>query len=91
MIDVEYEGNTYRYYRTNSGRGYWVGIKGSRCAMYTGQYCTIPLGFYSNLRSQALKLGYSEDTFSPKAQKIEKKIKRSKRRTITDSNCIKIF
>ena len=90
MIELEYEGNVYRYCNGGEGRGYWIGIRGKRSAMYTGNYCSIPLGFHSTLRREAIKLGYSENHFSPKMKEpVKLKAKRVKAKT--EENCIKIF
>ena len=86
MIEVEYDGNTYAFCN-NGKKGYWIGIKGKRNAMFPGEYCSVPLAFCPALLEKAVSDGHERKMFY--SSKKNKK-KSATRQTKKDSG-IKIF
>ena len=73
MIDVEYEGNTYRFC-TGDKKGYWIGLRGGRNKMFPGAYCSVPLAYCPLLLNKAIEDGHDESVFmTPKKEKKVRK------------------
>ena len=89
MIDVVFDGNKYRYYKSDKG-SYWMGIErgSSSRGFYPGNYCRVPLAYWGRLRSIAIENGFSADDFVKK--KAQKKVS-TKRTTKKAKNVISIF
>ena len=89
MFDVEYEGSIYRYCK-DKGRGYWIGISGSRSCdgFFPGSYCQVPIGFWPRLRKSALNQGVDESIFKRSKPEKKKSVSRKKKK---DEGSISIF
>jgi len=87
MIETIFEGNKYRFYKSDKGN-YWLGITGNG-GLFPGSQCVAPRCVWPSLIRQALSEGHSSDDFiTKKTEKKEQKQRASKK---ADRPSISIF
>ena len=62
MIETIFEGNKYRFCKTDKGN-YWLGISGRGGKFYPGHQCIAPICIWSQLQESAIELGHSRSDF----------------------------
>lgn len=91
MLEVVFEGNTYRFCRGEK-KAYWLAIsRGNKAPChpaFSGSNCVVPSSFWSDLRQSAIEGGVDAVMFD--TPKIEKK-KSASRRKRQVKNVISIF
>jgi len=82
MIDVVYEGNTFRFY-LDGGRAFWLcvsrGSENPNSQAFSGENLVAPSGFWKELRKAAIENGTDAASFRSPVK--EKKTKRERKRS----------
>ena len=78
MIEVLFEGGTYRFCKSEVSRNYWIGTGKRRGSFHPGSSCIAPLCIWGELQSIAVESGVCKTTFvsakpEPKAKTPRKK------------------
>jgi hypothetical protein len=93
MIEVIYDGNTFRFYREGK-RAFWLcvsrGSNSPNSQAFSGENCVAPSGFWKELRKAAIESGIEAASFHPPVEKKRTKKERKKSRELS-RNVISIF
>lgn len=90
MVEVEYEGYKYNFYRDKDGAGYWIGASAPRGSVGRYANCRVPTVMWSPLRQKALDDGYTKEDFNP-PKPVEKKAASRSYSSKKKKNSISIF
>ena len=93
MLEIVFEGNTYRFCR-DEGKAYWLSISRGKDSVshpaFSGSNLVVPSSFWSDLRQSAIDGGVSSVAFDPPVV-AKKERKASLRRKRQVKNVISIF
>ena len=80
MIEICHKGSVYQYSKDDGGkRGSWLLVKGRGLGSLNGTpYCSVPIGYWKELRVAAIDAGYSSTDFAPIVEKMQKKTSEKK-------------